>query len=78
VLTAELENESYRLEIEVLSKKSGELLAPTLGTMNRRIKESIDSEVKVTLRTKDGGLVFSDYSKGAGLEIIESIFEYHY
>jgi hypothetical protein len=44
--------------------------------MNRRIKESIDSEVKVTLKTKDGGLVFSDQSKGAGLEIIETIFNY--
>jgi hypothetical protein len=64
------------LEIEVLSKNSGVLLAPQHGTMNRRIKESIDSEVKVTLKTKDGGLVFSDQSKGAGLEIIETIFNY--
>jgi hypothetical protein len=76
ILSTELENENYRLEIEVLSKNSGVLLAPRHGTMNRRIKESIDSEVKVTLKTRNGGLVFSDHSKGAGLEIIETIFNY--
>lgn len=76
VLSTTLENRNYTLGIEVLSKKSGELLAPTQGTMNRRIKESIDSEVKVTLKTKKGAVVYSDYSKGAGLEIIESIFDY--
>jgi hypothetical protein len=44
--------------------------------MSRRIKESIDSEIKLTLSDKNGNLIYSDTGRRAGLEVIEKIFDY--
>jgi tocopherol cyclase len=71
-----LENSHYILLLEAVIHQSGELLAPKSGIMNRRIKESIDSEVHVTLTHKNGTVIFDDSSNRAGIEIINSIFRY--
>jgi len=76
ILNMELKNKHYRLLVKVTTKNDGELLAPVRGNMNRRIKESIDSEVLVRLTKTDGEIIFEDNSKRAGLEIIEGIFDY--
>lgn len=76
VLLLELQNKNYRLKATVKTKSGGELIAPVRGNMNRRIKESIDSEVEVELTDNKGSVIFSGESKHAGLEIIDGIFDY--
>jgi len=71
-----LENRLYTLKIWANTKNSGELIAPHNGTMTRRIKESIDSEVHYELINKKTKEVVKDASSRAGLEIIEEIFNY--
>jgi tocopherol cyclase len=75
-LEIEIENRNFNLSVQAKSRVSGVLFAPKRGNMNRRIKESIDSEVSVQLKDKNGLVIFSDHSYGAGLEIIEEIFKY--
>jgi hypothetical protein len=43
--------------------------------MSRRIKESVDSELEVTLTDLKGAVIFHDKAHRAGLEVIEGIFE---
>jgi hypothetical protein len=50
-------------------------MAPKSGVMNRRIKESIDSELEVRLSDNKGREIFNDTASRAGLEVIEGIFE---
>jgi tocopherol cyclase len=71
-----LKNRNTSLEIEVLKSSFGELRAPVSGDMSRRIKESIDSEVKLNLYDNKGKLIYNDIGKRAGLEVIDKIFEY--
>jgi len=60
----------------VLKSTFGELRAPVSGNMSRRIKESIDSEVTLSLYDNHNNLIYNDSSKRAGLEVIDKIFEY--
>lgn len=76
LLTIQLENKQYVLNIWAKKLKEGELAAPVQGEMTRRIKESVDSEVRVKLCEKSGRVVVEDAGNRAGLEIIEKIFEY--
>lgn len=71
-----LKNSKYELKINTIIKNSGELIAPTRGNMERRIKESIDSIVSFTLFDQKGNIIVTDESDRAGLEIIEKIFDY--
>jgi len=71
-----LRNRDSILKISTKQKSAGELKAPVLGNMSRKIKESIDSEVSIELYDKSGSLIYSDRSSRAGLEIIEKIFDY--
>jgi hypothetical protein len=43
--------------------------------MNRHIKESIDSELEVSLISGNGTLIYKDQATRAGLEVIDSIFD---
>jgi tocopherol cyclase len=71
-----LRNKSYHLIVSVLKSTFGELRAPVSGTMSRRIKESIDSEVTINLFDINNNLIYNDTSRRAGLEVVEKIFEY--
>jgi len=75
-LQIEMENKKYKLVVLAKTHNSGDLIAPHLGNMTRRIKESIDSEVSVKLLDRNDQLIFEDHSNRAGLEIIEKIFDY--
>jgi hypothetical protein len=71
-----LKNNDSTLKVTAVKNKSGELLAPVSGKMTRRIKESIDSNVILTLFDNEGNIIYSDSAKRAGLEIIDKIFDY--
>jgi hypothetical protein len=44
--------------------------------MARRIKESVDSVVTLSLFDKHNNLIYNDSGTRAGLEVIEEIFKY--
>jgi hypothetical protein len=75
-LSIELKSKSYALKTRVLKNTSGELKAPQTGNMSRRIKESNDSVVDVTLADRYGHILFQETGHRAGLEIVEKIFDY--
>jgi tocopherol cyclase len=71
-----LKNKTNILKVNVVKNNFGELMAPASGDMSRRIKESIDSTVDLTLYDKNGNLIYEDSGRRAGLEVIEEIFDY--
>jgi hypothetical protein len=71
-----IKNKNYTLQIVARKSVFGELMAPVSGNMTRRIKESIDSEISLRLTDKNNNLIYSDTGKRAGLEIIDTIFDY--
>ena len=71
-----MKNKEMTLKIKAVKSTFGELMAPVSGDMTRRIKESIDSEVTLSLYNRKDEIVYTDSSKRAGLEVIEKIFEY--
>lgn len=75
-LSVTLENARSHLDIEATKSRFGELKAPSSGEMSRRIKESIDSEVRARLTGGDGKVMFEGSGTRAGLEIVEKIFEF--
>ena len=75
-LEIELKNKNFTLKVNAEQKQAGELKAPVVGEMNRMIKESVDSNVEVSLFDKKGQLIFADSGTHAGLEIIEKILTY--
>jgi len=56
--------------IEAIRSKAGLLKAPVKGSMDRRIAESIDAKLKLSVYDKKGKLIFSDSTSIAGLEIV--------
>ena len=64
-----LKKRGYSLIVRATGRSSGTLAAPVSGAMDRRISESIDSEIEVVLSDGSGNLLFSDTGQVAGLEI---------
>lgn len=75
-LNLEMKLKSYSLKARIIKNSSGELRAPETGNMSRRIKESNDSVVEVTLSEGNKPALFQETGQRAGLEIVESIFDY--
>lgn len=75
-LEMNLRNKAYSLRLTAAKNLSGELRAPQTGKMSRHIKESIDSEVVISLFDNKNLLIWEGTGKRAGLEIIDKIFEY--
>ena len=75
-ITVTLKNNSAVLKARVVKNIFGELRAPASGDMSRRIKESIDSTIDLSLHDNDGKLIYEDSGKRAGLEVVEEIFNY--
>lgn len=71
-----MQNNDDRLVVSILKSTFGELRAPVSGNMSRRIKESIDSEVILSLFDKNNNLIYNDSSKRAGLEVVDKVFDY--
>lgn len=65
-----VEDKKYTISISGRYEESGILKAPKNGLMERKISESISSTVKVLLRDKKGEIIFEDYGKHAGLEVV--------
>lgn len=71
-----LANKSHKLTIRVIKSITGVLKAPHTGHMSRRIRESNDAVVEVSLFNKAGRAVFQETGQRAGFEVIEKIFDY--
>lgn len=71
-----LKNKKYILKFKAIKRTFGELKAPSSGDMSRRIKESVDSNLTLSLYDHNNNLLYSDEGKRAGLEVIDKIFEY--
>lgn len=65
-----VKDKNYSLSISGEYKQSGILRAPKNGLMERKISESISSTVKVKLIDRHGNIIFEDYGKNAGLEVV--------
>lgn len=68
-ISIELERKKSRIRISARSTISGNLQAPALGIMDRRIKESVDSTVHIELLDRKARTIFEGISERAGLEI---------
>ncbi len=76
ILEIELSNRDYILKVQAKQNRAGDLKAPVVGEMNRIIKESVDSEIKISLFDKKENVIFNSTGSRAGLEIIEKILSY--
>lgn len=65
----ELRNFNIKLEISVNINNQGVLVAPSLGKMDRKIYESIDSVINIKLLDKSL-LIYEDQSLACGCEIV--------
>lgn len=65
-----VEDRKYSLSITGIYNKSGVLKAPKNGLMERTISESISSTLKVTLKNKQGEIIFEDCGERSGLEVV--------
>ncbi|MGL1893690.1 MAG: tocopherol cyclase family protein [Spirochaetaceae bacterium] len=75
-LEIEFKKRDYRLKIKTKQVNSGILKAPVKGSMNRLIKESVNSNIDIKFYKKSI-LIFSGTTKAGGLEIVgdvQSIF----
>ena len=68
-LSVMIKTGKYYIDAVLHHNTSGLLKAPQNGKMNRYIKESIDSEIELTLRNKKGDVILSEKGIHAGLEI---------
>lgn len=65
-----IENRKHTLLIDAKSNNAGMLHAPVQGAMDRRIPESIDATLKITLLDKKGNVVLRDSTDITGLEMV--------
>ena len=76
ILEIEMINRTHRLKVRAKQNGSGNLKAPVTGEMSRIIKESVDSEIEITLMNKKSEKQVSLTGSRAGLEIMEKILTY--
>lgn len=70
-ITIFLENKEAELTIKGTITTAGELIAPKEGIMTKVIKEGLSGEVEIFLKDKKSQTVYQDFSKLAGIEIVE-------
>lgn len=75
VVNVVLQDRHHRLAIMAHGSAGQQALlrAPVLGEMDRHIKESIDSEIEVTLTETAGRVIFSGKGVRAGMEVQGSV-----
>jgi len=69
-LKIRIENRKNTFIIHAKSKNTGLLKAPVEGSMDRRIPESIDASLMITMLDIKGNIVFTDSTKITGLEMV--------
>lgn len=65
-----IDNKKNTFLVEAQSNSAGILKAPTQGSMDRRIAESMDATVKISMLDKEGNILFTDSTTIAGLEMV--------
>ena len=65
-----------QLEVNISRSVSGNLKAPEMGEMSRKIAESLDAELNIRLRSKNGQVLLEDTGHHAGLEIVGDVTKY--
>ena len=65
-----LENKLAILKIEAIVDKTGELIAPENGKMQKLIKEGLSGDVKISLFNKKTKITYEDVGCMAGIEIV--------
>jgi tocopherol cyclase len=75
-LDIEIKSRKHLLKVKATQKRAGQLVAPKTGQMARIIKESVDSEIEISLSDLSGDSSFSVKGKHAGMELIEKILSY--
>ncbi len=68
-----VKNRKETLTIKAKRNQVGLLQAPVSGSMDRRIPESIDAELDITLTDKDGVVIYTDRSSITGFELVGDI-----
>ena len=71
-----LESKKFVLKVKAVQKRTGKLIAPDTGEMNRIIKESIDSVIEISLYKTNGDKILFSRGKRAGMEITDKILAY--
>lgn len=72
-----IENGKNTFILNVRSKNAGMLKAPVEGSMDRRIPESIDATLEITMIDKKGRIVYIDSTTIAGLEMVGDYKRFH-
>ncbi len=72
-LKISIRDKKYSYLIETYRNSSGILKAPVEGSMDRRIAESIDAKLKLTVLDNKKRIIFCDSTSIAGLEIVGNI-----
>jgi tocopherol cyclase len=70
VVKIKIDNRKNSFIIEAISNNTGLLKAPDKGSMDRRIPESIDALIKITMTDQNDHVVFIDSTNIAGLEMV--------
>ncbi len=63
-------NRDHTFLLDVKSNTTGLLKAPVAGAMDRRIPESIDASIGITMLDKNGEILHKDSTNIAGLEMV--------
>lgn len=74
-LKIKIENKKNTFIINARSNNAGILKAPVKGTMDRRIPESINATIKITMMDKKGAVIFMDSTNIAGLEMVGDYYK---
>lgn len=70
VVNIKIKNGKNTFILTAKSNNTGLLKAPTAGSMDRRIPESIDAKIVITMIDDKGHVLFSDSTTIAGLEMV--------
>lgn len=65
-----IRNKDFTYQIETYRSNSGQLLAPVAGSMERRISESVDAKLTLTVLDQNQKVIHTDSTSIAGLEIV--------
>lgn len=66
-----IEDKNYIYKISANNKDAGLLAAPVLGSMDRRISESINARISLRVQDrKTGNIIFDESTEVAGLELV--------
>lgn len=68
-------NRNFSVSLTAQQKKAGSLKAPVHGLMERYIKESIDSELSISIKSSSGSTIFDGNAEKAGLELVGNLDE---